>query len=259
MLDLTTSLATVTEWTSPEFDGSQGTCPAATPTSARSPRRGTSGRPPGHQTIPRSTSQTPALTPRNVPESAPRMGLCDAVAAFPPGACLDAAQMGRVLRVRLVLQCGCRQHCPFMLPGTRAGLTTRTAVTMPVLTRYPTAACRASARTTDRSGPTRAVRRAIACCGRTQTTCWSAARACGSPAATDSARRNAAAPAGTPTSVSSLTGRTRDRTLPASIAQRESARRTRPRADLIRSTLPACGLPWPPRWCGHRRGSGLAR
>ena len=54
----------------------------ATPTSARTPNRSTSGPRPGHRTTRRSTSRRPGSSPWNWSAASPRTGLCDSVAAF---------------------------------------------------------------------------------------------------------------------------------------------------------------------------------
>ena len=79
MLNLGGAPATVTGWTSPEFDGSNSSYRTNAPRSSRS----TSRPRPGRRTTRRSTSPPPATTRTAEPGNGPRTGLCDAAAAFP--------------------------------------------------------------------------------------------------------------------------------------------------------------------------------
>ena len=62
MLNLATSPASVTGWTSPEWDGSDGNLPDGYPYQCKSACRSTSAPRPGHPATRRSTSPPPAIT-----------------------------------------------------------------------------------------------------------------------------------------------------------------------------------------------------
>ena len=79
MLDVGGNTATVTGWTSPEFDGSKSAypyqCAGVEPYYVQAAA--------GHRTTRRSTSPRPATTRMFPSRADPRTGLCDVAAAFP--------------------------------------------------------------------------------------------------------------------------------------------------------------------------------